>query len=153
MPDLSAQAVHQFWYDYDKRILYRIVTSMEGMESWTVDMEEEVDAALNRLGDALEGSRNFELKEEATIIKVLANTHSARAIRLMQYLDALVPGTASKLLVYAEGQTKDENNKNRYCDLFLKRNLVFERMQLISRVFAPERINLVLKALENANDE
>lgn len=155
MPDLSTEAVHQFWYDYDKRILYRIVTSLEGMESWAVDTEEAVDAAFNKLGNSLDGARDIDLQNEATIVKILANTHSARAIRLMQYLDAIKPGLASKLLTYAEQQTKDKEGKDKdpYCDLFLKRNLVFERLQLLSRVFAPERINLVLKALENVNEE
>ena len=153
MPDLSTEAVHQFWYDYDKRILYRIVTSLEGMESWAVDTDEKVDLVFNELGRALDNASNIELQEEATLIKILANTHSARAIRLMQYLDAIKPGLASKLLMYAEQQTKEEGKKDPYCDLFLKRNLVFERLQLLSRVFAPERINLVLKALENTNEE
>jgi intracellular multiplication protein IcmW len=73
-------------------------------------------------------------------------------LRLMQFLDVLKPGTASKLLIFAEEQTKDAANKNRYADLFLKRNLAFERLQLLGRVFAPERINLVLKALETNHE-
>jgi intracellular multiplication protein IcmW len=153
MPDLSTEAVHQFWYDYDKRVLYRIVTSLEGMETWAVDTDEQVNVLFNQLGQALDSANNIELQEEATLVKILANTHSARAIRLMQYLDAIKPGLASKLLMYAEQQTKEADKKDPYCDLFLKRNLVFERLQLLSRVFAPERINLVLKALENINEE
>lgn len=76
---------------------------------------------------------------------------SSRALRLMQFLDVLKPGTASKLLVYAEEQTKD-GKSNPYAELFLKRNLAFERLQLLARVFAPERINLVLKALESNHE-
>jgi intracellular multiplication protein IcmW len=149
MPDFSTQAVHKFWYDYDKRILYRIVTSLEGMETWAVDTDEAVDTVFCELGQTLENVKNFRLSNEDSIIKILANTHSARAVRLMQFLDALSPGVASKLLVYAEEHAK----KNRYCDLFLKRNLVFERLQLLSRVFAPERVNLVLRALENHSED
>ena len=153
MPDFSTAAVHEFWYDYDKRILYRIVTSMERMETWAIDNDPTIDPLFNQMGEALDGiAGTAEFKEEAIIIRILANTHSARAIRFMQYLDSIKPGTASKLLVYAEEQTKGAT-KNYYCDLFLKRNLVFERMQLLSRVFSPERINLVLRALENANED
>lgn len=152
MPDFSTIGVHQFWYDYDKRILYRIVASMERMETWATDTDPLVDDLFTQMGASLEGlAGNVDLKEEL-VIRILANTHSARAIRLMQYLDAVKPGFASKLLVYAEEQTKG-NNKNHYCDLFLKRNLVFEKMQLLSRVFSPERVNLVLRALENANED
>ncbi|MBN9287039.1 MAG: hypothetical protein BGO43_11680 [Gammaproteobacteria bacterium 39-13] len=152
MPDMSLEAVHSFWHDYDKRTLYRIVTSMEGIETWAADDDPKVEEALLRLGACLDDVSDFEITDEAVLIKVLANTRSGRALRLMQFLDVLKPGTASKLLIYAEEQTKDQANKNRYADLFLKRNLAFERLQLLGRVFAPERINLVLKALESNHE-
>ncbi|MCS5711142.1 type IVB secretion system protein IcmW [Candidatus Berkiella aquae] len=152
MPDMSLEAVHAFWHDYDKRTLYRIVTSMEGIESWAADDEPEVEELLLRIGSTLDEISDFELTDEASLIKVLANLRSGRALRLMQFLDVLKPGTASKLLIYAEEQTKDAANKNRYADLFLKRNLAFERLQLLGRVFAPERINLILKALESNHE-
>ena len=151
MPDLSLEAVHAFWHDYDKRTLYRIVTSMEGIESWAADQDPKVEEALLRLGACLDDVQDFELNDEASVVKLLANIRSGRALRLMQYLDVLKPGTASKLLIYAEENTKDEN-KNKYADLFLKRNLAFERLQLLGRVFAPERINLILKALESEHE-
>lgn len=151
MPDMSLEAVHEFWHDYDKRTLYRIVTSMEGIESWAADQDPKVEEALMRFGESLDNLHDFDLKDEALVVKLLANLRSSRALRLMQYLDTVQPGTASKLLIYAEENTKDEN-KNKYADLFLKRNLAFERLQLLGRVFAPERINLVLKALETENE-
>lgn len=152
MPDMSLEAVHAFWHDYDKRTLYRIVTSMEGIESWAGDDDPKVEEALLRLGSTLDELTDFELTDEASLVKVLANLRSGRALRLMQFLDVLKPGTASKLLIFAEEQTKDAAHKNRYADLFLKRNLAFERLQLLGRVFAPERINLVLKALESNHE-
>src|SRR5574338_413191 len=128
MPDMSLEAVHAFWHDYDKRTLYRIVTSMEGIENWAADDDPKVEETLLRLGACLDEITDFEITDEATLIKVLANMRSGRALRLMQFLDVLKPGTASKLLIYAEEQTKDPAHKNRYADLFLKRNLAFERL-------------------------
>lgn len=152
MPDMSLEAVHAFWHDYDKRTLYRIVTSMEGIEEWAADSDPKVEELLLQIGNTLDEITDFEITDEAVLVKVLANMRSGRALRLMQFLDVLKPGTASKLLIYAEEQTKDAANKNRYADLFLKRNLAFERLQLLGRVFAPERINLVLKALESNHE-
>lgn len=152
MPDMSLESVHAFWHDYDRRILYRIVTSMEGIEMWAADQDPNVEAALSRLGEKLDNVSGVEITNEAPMIKMLANLRISRALRVMQFLDVLQPGTASKLLIFAEDQTKDAGNKNPYADLFLKRNLAFERLQLLARVFAPERINLVLKALENQNE-
>jgi intracellular multiplication protein IcmW len=149
MPDMSLESVHAFWCDYDRRILYRIVTSMEGIEMWAADQDPTVEETILKLGEKLDSITDFEMTNEAPVIKILANIRVSRALRLMQFLDTLKPGTASKLLIFAEDQTKDAANKNPYADLFLKRNLAFERLQLLARVFAPERINLVLKALEN----
>ena len=70
----------------------------------------------------------------------------------MQFLDTLKPGTASKLLIHAEEQTKEPLSHNQDANLFLKRNLAFEKLQLLGRIFAPERINLVLKALEKIEE-
>ncbi len=151
MPELSREAVHAFWHNYDKRILYRIVTSMEGVEPWAAECDS-IDKALLELGALLDNITDFELNNEASLIKLLANLHTGRALRLMQYLDTAKPGTASKLLLYAEEHTKDPLNQNPYADLFLKRNLAFERLQLLCRAFAPERINLVLKALEAGHE-
>jgi intracellular multiplication protein IcmW len=152
MPDMSKEAVHQFWHDYDKRTLYRIVTSMEEIEYWAADEDPGVQEALMRLGEKLDEGSDFEINDEATLVRILANLHSAKALRLMQFLDVQKPGTAAKLLMYAEEQTKDPDHKNPYANLFLKRNLSFERLQLLGRVFSPERINLVLKALESSHE-
>lgn len=152
MPDFSLSSVHAFWHDYDRRTLYRIVTSLEGIEHWAADTDPQVDALLNQLGQALDNVQDFEITDEASIVKVLANVHTSRALRLMQFLDVMKPGSASKLLIHAEEYTKEGQPKDKYCDLFLKRNLTFERLQLLARVFAPERINLVLKALEGTGE-
>ncbi len=152
MPDLSLESVHAFWHDYDRRTLYRIVTSMEGIEGWTSDSDPKTNAALNQLGLAIDNLGDVDIQDEGLVIKILVNTRSSRALRLMQFLDVLKPGTASKLLIYAEEHTKEAENKNKNADLFLKRNIAFERLQLLGRVFAPERINLVLKALESSDE-
>ena len=147
MLDLSRHAVHQFWYQYDKRTLYRIVTSMEGIEPWAADEDPEVADSVVALGEYIGGLRDFEITQEAVLIKLLANLHSGQALRLMQYLDVTKPGTASKLLVYAEEQTKDPVHKNPYADLFLKRNLAFERLQLLGEGICPGAAQFSVKSL------
>tara|TARA_Y100000815_G_C13112252_1_gene413557 strand:+ start:188 stop:643 length:456 start_codon:yes stop_codon:yes gene_type:complete len=151
MPDFSIEGVHAFWYEYDRRTLYRIIASMEGVEDWVSDSDPRIDNGLKELGAILEHSNHIRIDDEALLVKLLSNLNAGRALRLMQFLDTHHPDTASKLLGYAEEHSKNKS-KNRYADLFLKRNLVFERLQLLGRVFAPERINLVMKALETTDE-
>lgn len=153
MPNLEKEAVHQFWHDYDRRTLYRIVTSMEGVESWSVDHIPIINDALNALGNALDTVKTIDIQDKDDVIKILAQTKAARALRLMQYMDVLSPGTASKLLMYSEDASSDPSSNNVHADLFLKRNLAFERLQLLGRVFAAERVNLITKALEASNED
>lgn len=155
MPDLHTDAIHAFWDSYDRRTLYRVIVSLEQVEHWAVDQEPDLEPAFLELGRAIDMAGDFDItKREDQLIRILASTHASRAMRILQAIDQIKPGTASQLLMYAEESSEDKNNKigDRYAKLFLRRNLVFERLQLLSRVFSPQRISLILKALEYRNE-
>jgi len=147
MIDLRLEATHQFWRDFDKRVLYRIVTSMEAVDYWTVDGDEGVEAALDVLTESLEHlNSDTEMGQEDNLITMVANLKSSRCFRVLQSMDAAKQGLAAKLISYAEEKSKKPDGRE--AKLFLGRNMAFERMQLLARIFAPERISLVVKALE-----
>jgi intracellular multiplication protein IcmW len=150
MPDLHLDAVNAFWDSYDRRTLYRVIIALERVEHWVLDEIPEVDAALIRLGEAMDRGSGFELSKESEFIRVLANTRASRALRLLQAVDIAKPGSASQLLMRAEEISAEGEGKtfDPRAQLFLRRNLVFERLQLLSRIFAPQRVSLILKALE-----
>ncbi len=154
MPDLHADAVNAFWDSYDRRTLYRVIVALEHVEHWVLDKNPIVEAALIKLGEVLDQTPNFELSDEAKVIRILGNTSAGRALRLLQAMDIKKPGLASQLLMYAEEASSDSEGKipDKNAQLFLRRNLVFERLQLLSRVFAPQRVSIVLKALEQINE-
>ena len=64
----------------------------------------------------------------------------------------LKPGTASGVMKHAEEASKNADHPDECAKLFLRRNLVFERLQLLSRLFSPNRIFLVLNALDNLDE-
>ena len=68
----------------------------------------------------------------------------ARMLRLLQTIDTAHPGGASKILMYAEENSASSEDVP---GIFLRRNIVFERLRLLGRVFANERIEIVMKAL------
>jgi intracellular multiplication protein IcmW len=145
MPDLSNEAVHQFWYEYKDPMIYRVISFMEGVENWTLDGDPILEAAMVKLGNVLEDIGNIDLEQEDPFIQVATFIKAGRALRLLQCMDIAYPGAASKLLMHAEetSQTSDD-----IPGLFLRRNIVFERLRLLGRVFSPEKFSLVLKALE-----
>lgn len=154
MPDLHADAVNAFWDSYDRRTLYRVIVAIEHVEHWVLDRNPAVEAALIKLGEVLDQSPHFELADEAKVIRILGNTSAGRALRLLQAMDIKKPGSASQLLMFAEEASSDAEGKtpDKNAQIFLRRNLVFERLQLLSRVFAPQRVSIVLKALEQLNE-
>jgi intracellular multiplication protein IcmW len=150
MPDFSEKGAHRFWHDYKDPMIYRVISFMESVEDWTLDGDSTLEAALKRLGDTLEDIGNIDLQKEDQFIQICTYIKAGRALRLMQCLDTAHPGAASKLLMHAEEVTKSSEDVP---GLFLRRNIVFERLRLLARVFATERLNLALKALESSDNE
>lgn len=150
MPDLSHKAVHEFWKSYQDPTIYKVVSFMEGVEDWTADGDPKLEQALKELGDALEDIGNIDLQQEADMVKLCASLKTARGLRLLMTLDMAYPGAAAKVLMHAEENSKSEADT---AGIFLRRNVVFERLRLLSRVFAPDRLKLILKALEDRSYE
>lgn len=145
MPDLSLKACQQFWHEYQDPSIYRVVTFMESVEDWALDGDPELEAAVAQLGDVLEDVGAVDLKCEDDFITLAAYVKASRNLRLLQALDTAHPGAASKLLMYAENNSFSMDD---LCGLFLRRNIVFERLRLLTRVLAPERFELMVKVLE-----
>lgn len=145
MPDMSHEGAHRFWKDFQDPMIYRVIAFMEAVEEWTQDGATDLEAAMQQLGTKLDELGNYEIGKEADFVHLAGHIKMGRVLRLMQALDSSHPGAASKLLIHAEetSQTNDDP-----AGLFLRRNVVFERLRLLSRVFAPERFALITRALE-----
>lgn len=147
MPDLSPDSVAKHWKEKHDYALYRIISTMEAVEGWTLDGDPEFEALLAEIGNNVDGLTSFTVSEEESFIKTFNAIKASRALRLLQSIDQLMPGSASKLLVFAEVSSSSKEDTPGF---FLNRNLVFERLQLLGRIFAPERFRLVMSALEKA---
>ncbi|MDR1057199.1 MAG: type IVB secretion system protein IcmW [Coxiellaceae bacterium] len=145
MPDLTTKGSHQFWREYPDRTIYKMVAFMEGVESWTFDGNPELEQALTKLSSALDNVGNIDLQEEDKLIQISLYIKMGRALKLVQCLDIAHPGAASKVLMYAEANQKKNND---IFALFLRRNVVFERLRLFNRIFSEERLASIQKVLE-----
>jgi intracellular multiplication protein IcmW len=148
MPDLSHEASAQYWSDYLDPMIYRVVTFMESVEDWTLDGNPELEAALKQLGKDLDDIASIDMNglgEEEKFIRIVGNIKSGRGLRLLQAIDTVHPGSASKVLIHAEETSAGAHDP---AGFFLKRNITFERLRLLARVFSEYRLKLVARALE-----
>ncbi|HAT1774724.1 phosphoesterase [Legionella pneumophila] len=148
MPDLSHEAAAKYWFEYLDPMIYRVITFMESVENWTLDGNPELEEAMKQLGQELDDIEKIDLgllAEEDKFIRIVGNIKSGRGLRLLQAIDTVHPGSASRVLIHAEETSLSSSDP---AGFFLKRNIVFERLRLLSRVFCQYRLKLVLRALE-----
>ena len=148
MPDLSHKASAEYWHEYVDPMIYRVITFMESVEDWTLDGDPDLENAINQLGKELDDIESIDLGtlgQEDKFLRIVGNIKSGRGLRLLQAIDTVHPGSASKILIHAE-----ETSTSTYdpAGFFLKRNIVFERLRLLARVFSEYRLKLVSRALE-----
>lgn len=146
MPNLTHEDALEFWQNYTDPMVYRVVLSMETVEDWTLDGDPELEEAIAKLGMAMEDIGNIELKNEEDFIRLAAYIKISRALYLLQLMDSAFPGAASKLLTFAEQNNKESGSAT---DLFLQRNIAFERLRLLGRIFSAERLAIIQKAMED----
>ncbi len=148
MPDLSHEASSQYWYEYADSMIYRVITFMESVEDWTLDGNPELEEAIARLGKELDDIEKIDmsmLAQEDVFIRLAGNIKSGRGLRLLQAIDTIHPGSASRVLIHAEETSVGSDDP---AGFFLKRNITFERLRLLARVFSESRLKLVARALE-----
>lgn len=148
MPNLSHEASSQYWHEFIDPMIYRVVTFMESVEEWTLDGDPKLEEAISQLGEELDNLQAVDLNtlnHEEKFIRLVGNVKTGRGLRVLQAIDTVHPGSASKVLIHAEETSFSSSDP---AGIFLKRNIIFERLRLLSRVFSEQRLKLVAQALE-----
>lgn len=123
MPDLSHEASAKYWFEYLDPMIYRVITFMESVENWTLDGNPELEEAMKQLGQELDDIEKIDLgllAEEDKFIRIVGNIKSGRGLRLLQAIDTVHPGSASRVLIHAEETSLSSNDpagfsKTQYC--------------------------------------
>lgn len=145
MPNLDLLASHEFWKNYNDPMIYRVIAFMETVETFTHDGIPAIENVMEKLGQELDAIDRFELGKEDEFVTLCTHLKTSRILRILQAIDTIDPGSASKLLMYAE----ENNTPDRaMTGLFLRRNIIFERLRLLGRVFSADRLEMVLEILE-----
>lgn len=113
MPDLSHEASAKYWFEYLDPMIYRVITFMESVENWTLDGNPELEEAMKQLGQELDDIEKIDLgllAEEDKFIRIVGNIKSGRGLRLLQAIDTVHPGSASRVLIHAEETSLSSND-------------------------------------------
>lgn len=148
MPDLSHTASTQYWHEYRDKSIYRVIMFLESVENWTLDGDTTLEQAIKQLASELDDIKSLDLSKlshEVAIMRLVANIKTSRGLRLLQALDTSHPGSASKVLMFAEEKSLTNDS---VASFFLKRNIAFERLRLLSRAFSLQRLQLITRSLE-----
>src|SRR5262245_15863196 len=98
MPKLDLTSSHEFWKNYDDPMIYRVIAFMETVENFTLDGTPALEQIINNLGEQLDQLSSFELGKEDQFITLSSHLKTSRILRLLQSIDTIDPGSASKLL-------------------------------------------------------
>ena len=148
MPNLSHESATQYWHGYSDPTIYRTLMFLEAVEDFTLDGDVEVEKALTQLGLELDNIENVDLdnlNKQEVFIRIVGNIKSSRGLYLLQSIDSVHPGSASKVLTYAERNSLTSSDA---AGVFLRRNIAFERLRLLSRLFSEYRLYQITRALE-----
>lgn len=122
---------------------------MEDAESWTVDGAPEVEKILADLATQMsDAPRDSLVQSIATsssdAIDFMGFLKSGRALYFFRWLTDMDPRLAAGLINEAQVSTND------FGIILIERMRVLERQNLLSRVFSPDRLALVLEILTEA---
>lgn len=145
MPDLSHEGSIQFWREYMGGSIYDIINFIEQTEDWVASNDPKVEEALKNLADYFDQANSKTEFSHEDLITICAYVYLSQKLSIMQALDNTQPGLATQLIQTAEKAPKDDISST----TFLKRNIIFERMRILSRVLNPDRIQLVQKIYES----
>lgn len=144
--DLSPAAVRTHWLSHG---VADAVAAMEQTETWTVDNTAEVEAALQELAAQLTNAAPEALSRaiseaSSDVVDFMGYLKSGRALLFFRWLS----DTDENLAVVLVQEARDSGND--FGVILLERMRVLERQHLLSRVFSPERIALVIEILTEA---
>ena len=144
MVDISLKASHEYWRQFPDSSVYQVILLLEKVEKSFYDGQGSYEDAMDKLGDAIDLMNTQPLKDNSAVLEVLAYTKTSRYLRILQGMDNINPGSASKVIQAAE-QSKPDQKAHQ---LFLRRNIYFERYRLLKRVLSKQRLDMMADIMD-----
>ena len=143
--EIKQRVIHH-WQSFKNPIINDVLINMEKLEHVYTPLSSEGEKKVQTLLDALAASKPDKINE-LELIKTLNQLPAAFMLYIIHKLQALNTDVVMRIISYAQ------KNKNSNPDVakFFQRNMVFEKSQLLGRIFATNRMEAVLDVLIHMN--
>ena len=136
------------WQSFKNPLINDILINLEKLEKAHPKLTEEQEQKVSALLKAIQTSKPEGL-DEMQFINVMNQLPAAHMLYIIHKLQTTNPDVMMKLINYAQKHKAD----NPDVEAFFQRNMVFEKSQLLGRIFSNHRMETVLGVLneEGAN--
>lgn len=149
MINLTTKGINEFWDNYPDDEIKKIIYKMDSIEKWSQDSNENIPQKLEELSKKLSNITKQKIDtliNDDNFLYLLVNLKSSTSFRVMYYIDSISPGSASTLLSRAELSFSDISHP---LSNFVLRNISFERMRIVHRVFGDKRSQMIKNLIES----
>ena len=142
MPTEIRQRVIRHWHSFKNPLINDILINLEKLET---QLPEITPAEEQKVQDMLEGLEKCKADDidETALIEVLNKLPIAYMLYIIHKLQQTNTDVVMKVIQFAQ----KNREKSKMIDTFFQRNMVFEKSQLLGRIFSSARMNDVLKVL------
>ena len=143
--EIKQRVIHH-WQSFKNPIINDVLINMEKLEHIYPTLDLKGETKVQELLDALAASRPEKINE-LELIKTLNQLPAAFMLYIIHKLQALNTDVVMRIISYAQKHKKSNSDVSK----FFQRNMVFEKAQLLGRIFSTNRMEAVLDVLIKMN--
>lgn len=134
------------WQSFKNPLINDILINLEKLEKEVPSLTEAENASIEKLLEACKTMKSDKV-DPMEFIRILNQLPAAYMLFMVHKLQTLNSELVMKVISYAQKhkETNPEVAK------FFQRNMVFEKSQLLGRIFSTQRMEKVLKALQETS--
>lgn len=143
----ASSNVKSYWDESDWRTS-KIIETMDNVETWTKDDDREVLKTIVDIGSRLNNADNeIILNKMDDLMKMNMYISSSRSLVFMKWLSSKHPETYTALMRQIQSSTEPEHMVAK------KRLSVFNKLNLLSSIFGPERSAIIKEITLKLKDD
>lgn len=158
---LSNNVVQRFWTTEDPEILAPVLQEMDSKENWTkISRDGAVKKFLNEFTKIIASEQTLDkdiCKCADNILTITAYLSSSWSFRFLKWLDDYKNPVLNKLTITAMINSEQYSDYNEEymspSELYIDRMIAVKQLSLLSKIFSPEREQMINTLLQKAENE